>query len=150
MTALAADLTEYGRRLSSRLVFDGPPPFEKIFDDHRMYLSALLGCDVDAAVAHFKAKVTAGARDGDSDYAALAASVLVNLLMHVGRIDAAIDVAAAHLAGLSEAALMCPTVAQLCERAGQHARLAQLRASTATWWALRPACCGCDRLPPEL
>ncbi len=45
--ALAADLTEYGRRLSPRLLFDGPPPFEKIFDDHGIYLAALLGQDVE-------------------------------------------------------------------------------------------------------
>ena len=43
---LAVDLTEYGRRLSPRLTFEGPPPFEKIFDDHRIYLRALLGQDV--------------------------------------------------------------------------------------------------------
>ena len=33
--ALAVDLTEYGRRLSPRLQFDGAAPFQKIFDDHR-------------------------------------------------------------------------------------------------------------------
>ena len=36
--AMAADLTEYGRRLSPRLQFEGVPPFERIFDDHGIYL----------------------------------------------------------------------------------------------------------------
>ena len=39
--ALAADLTEYGRRLSPRLLFDGPPPFQQIFPDYGIYLRAL-------------------------------------------------------------------------------------------------------------
>ena len=56
---LAVDLTEYGRRLSPRLVFDGPPPFEKIFEDHGIYLRALLGQDVGPAIAHFRGKLTA-------------------------------------------------------------------------------------------
>ncbi len=38
LIALAADLTEYGCRLSARLVFEGHPPFEQIFEDHRAYL----------------------------------------------------------------------------------------------------------------
>src|SRR5262249_31312450 len=43
--ALAVDLTEYGRRLGPRLQFEGSPPFERIFDDHRVYLRAVLGQD---------------------------------------------------------------------------------------------------------
>ena len=55
--ALAADLTEYGRRLAPRLQFDGPPPFQRMFDDHRVYLRALLGQEVDNAITHFQAKL---------------------------------------------------------------------------------------------
>ena len=54
--ALAADLTEYGRCLSPRLVFEGAPPFEHIFEDHGVYLKALLGRDAEIAVAHFQRK----------------------------------------------------------------------------------------------
>ena len=39
-----------------------------------------------------------------------AAQVLVNLLLKLGKIDAAIDVAAAHLAGIPESALACPSL----------------------------------------
>jgi hypothetical protein len=122
--ALAADLTEYGKRLSPRLLFEGPPPFEKIFDDHGIYLKGLLGIEVDQAVAHFRGKVAAG--DVDDNEASIPAQTLVSLLIHVGELDAAIDVAAEHLAGLPESALSCPSLAQLCLRAGQPARLAQL------------------------
>ena len=123
--ALAADLTEYGRRLSPRLLFEGPPPFEKIFDDHGIYLRALLGHGVGQAIAHFQGKLTAEI-DGEADACLLPAQTLVNLLVHVGQVDAAIDVASDHLAGLPDSALACPSVAQLCQRAGQPERLARI------------------------
>jgi hypothetical protein len=120
---LAVDLTEYGRHLSPRLLFDGPPPFEKIFDDHGIYLKALLGREVSSAVAHFREKLTPDA-DGETD-AYLSAQTLVNLLARLGDVDAAIVVASEHLAGFPESALACPGVAQLCLRAGQLERLAK-------------------------
>jgi tetratricopeptide (TPR) repeat protein len=122
--ALAVDLTEYGRRLSPRLQFEGHPPFERIFDDHGVYLAALLGRDVDAAVAHFRAKLLG--YDRESGEAAIAAQTLVNLLVRLGRLDAAIEVASEYLAGLPDAALLCPGVAQLCHRAGDPQRLADI------------------------
>ncbi len=122
--ALAADLTEYGRHLSPRLQFEGPPPFERIFDDHGIYLRALLGQDVDRAIDHFQAKLSADAGAGHED--TLAAQTLVNLLVKVGLTDAAIDVAAAHLAGLPDSALTCLSVAQLCKRTGEPERLARI------------------------
>ncbi|MFI5460011.1 MAG: hypothetical protein ACHRXM_31715 [Isosphaerales bacterium] len=122
--ALAADLTEYGRRLSPRLLFEGPPPFQQIFDDHGIYLRALLGQEVDRAIDHFQAKLKLDDEAGPED--SLPAQTLVNLLVRVGRVGAAIDVAAAHLADLPDSALTCPSVAQLCQRAGAPERLARI------------------------
>jgi hypothetical protein len=122
--ALAVDLTEYGRKLSPRLLFDGPPPFEKIFDDHGIYLKALLGEDVDRAIAHFRGKLPVD-QDGETD-AVLPAQTLVNLLVKLGRVAEAIDVASEYLGGFPESALACPGVAQLCLSAGQPDRLAAI------------------------
>jgi len=122
--ALAADLTEYGRRLSPRLLFDGPPPFQQIFHDHGIYLRALLGRDVDQAIDHFRQKLN-GDQNGMSDEC-VPAQTLVNLLVDVGRVEAAIDVAAEHLGGVPDSALGCPSAAQLCQRAGQPERLARI------------------------
>ncbi len=124
LIALAFDLTEYGRRLSPRLQFEGHPPFERIFDDHGVYLAALLGRDVDAAVAHLRAKLTGYGRE--SGEAAIASQTLVNLLVRLGRLDDAIELASEYLAGLPDAALLCPGVAQLCQRAGDPLRLAAI------------------------
>jgi hypothetical protein len=122
--ALAADLTEYGRCLSPRLVFEGAPPFEHIFEDHGMYLKALLGRDREIAVAHFERKLSKEMQEEGEP--AAAAQVLVNLLLKCGKTDAAIDVAAAHLAGIPESALACPSLGELCQNAGQSERLAQV------------------------
>jgi hypothetical protein len=127
--AMAADLTEYGRRLAPRLQFEGLPPFERIFDDHRVYLRALLGRDVDAAIAHFRAKLGPPldrGPDPDSPDPAVPAQTLVNLLVRLGRLDEAIEVSSQYLAGLPDAALFCPGVAQLCQRAGDPKRLAEI------------------------
>lgn len=126
--AMAADLTEYGRRLSPRLQFEGLPPFERVFDDHRVYLNALLGRDVDAAIAHFRGKLGPADPDpaSESPDPAVAAQTLVNLLVRLGRLDEAIEVSTQHLAGLPEGALFCPGVAQLCDRAGNPGRLAEI------------------------
>ena len=154
--ALAADLTEYGRCLSPRLVFEGSPPFERIFEDHGVYLKALLGRDLDQAVAHFQRKLKDEMHEeGDP---VPAAQVLVNLLLKSGKPDAAIDVAAAHLAGFPESALGCPSLAQLCQQAGElrapgrgraatgrsgdvHRRPARIGADDAM---IKTLCCGCD------
>jgi hypothetical protein len=122
---LAVDLTEYGRSLAPRLQFEGPPPFQRVFDDHRVYLRALLGQEVDSAIAWFRSKLDTNEAGLGSD-PTMPAQVLVNLLVRVGRLDLAIDVAAEHLAGIPESALTCPTTAQLCQRAGEPGRLVEI------------------------
>ncbi len=119
----AVGLAEYGRRLSDRHRYEGEPPFEATYEDHSSYLGALLGRDVEAAIARFRAKLPAPDPDGDGDPRPAAA--LVDLLARLGRLDEAIDVAATHLAALPEGALGCPGLAQLCERANRPARLAE-------------------------
>jgi hypothetical protein len=120
--ALAAGLCDYGSNLSTRYRSEGEPPFEDHFEDHGAYLRALLGQDVDAALARFRAKLGPSGDDGPEG--TLPAQVLVGLLLRLDRLDEAIDVAAEHLAGVPESALGCPSVAQLCQRAGQPVRLA--------------------------
>ena len=85
----------------------GPPPFERIFDDHGIYLGALLGRDVEAAIAHFRAKLLA-MRTRIGRGIAIPAQTLVNLLVRLGRLDEAIEVASQYLAGLPDSALSLP------------------------------------------
>lgn len=132
--ALAFDLTEYGRRLSGRHVFEGDPPFDRVYDDHGVYLRALLGREVEEALAHFRAKLSPEGSDpaegfdegfGPRPVDTVPAQVFVGLLARLGRLEEAIEVASEHLAGLPEASLFCPSVAQLCHLAGRPDRLAE-------------------------
>ncbi len=122
--ALAVDLADYGRRLSPRLRYESPPPFQDTYSDHYAYLAALLGRDVDGAVVRFQAKLSD--LEPGSDEAVFSAQTLVNLLVRVGRVGDAVEVAAAYLAGLPESALFCPNLAQLCEQAGMLPRLLEV------------------------
>jgi hypothetical protein len=131
MLGLAYDLTEYGRNLSPRLVFEGHPPFENIFADHGAYLGALLGINVDRAIAVFEAKANAAAAEPGDVESSLPAQTLVNLLFRLGRLDQAIDASARFLAGVPSSSLICPSLAQLCGRAGEFERLAELSRSQA-------------------
>lgn len=122
--ALAADLCAYGRRLSDRLQFEGDPPFERTFDDHAAYFNAILGRDVDAAIARFRSKMMEPDETGYGT--SLPAQVLVNLFVHVGRIKEALEVAREQLVGLPESTLICPGVAQLCQLLGEPGRLVSI------------------------
>jgi hypothetical protein len=122
--ALAVDLAEYGRRLSPRLQFEGSPPFERTFDDHRLFLLALLGKDPTPALNHLRARLGGG--DGADPDESLPAQVLVNLLSRIGRHDEALDVAAEHLGHLPDQVLSCPGLVELCRLAGRMDRLATL------------------------
>jgi hypothetical protein len=55
-----------------------------------------------------------------------AAQALVSLLVKVGQLDDAIGVASQYLATIPEGASGCPGIAELCLRAGQPERLAQI------------------------
>jgi hypothetical protein len=79
---------------------------------------------VDAAIAHFRAKI--GSSDPDRRGAPIEAQVLVGLLVRIGRLNEALDVAAEHLGPYPESTMICPDVPHLCQRTGQFARLAEV------------------------
>ena len=121
--ALAVDLTEYGRRLSSTFQYAGQPPFENLFPDHGVYLKAMLGQDVEAAVAHFRRKVA----DSDPNEVGTApAEVLVGMLARLKQYSGAADVYSEHLGDADPSQLSCPSAVQLCQLAGDFEKLKQL------------------------
>ena len=127
--ALAADLCAYGRQLSPRHRYEGDPPFEDVYVDHGIFLDAIQGREVDTALAHFQAKLIPPPNndpENETPFDPSAAQVLVGLLVRLGRLDQAIDIAAQYLAGIPEGSLFCPGVSQLCQRSGQLNRLAQI------------------------
>ncbi len=95
--------------------YEAEPPFERTYEDHAVFLRALLGQDVEAAIAHFRGKLPTA---GPGRLGGHAAGCRCSSGSSCGsdRLDEAIDVAAEHLAGVPESALFCPSLPQLCRR----------------------------------
>lgn len=85
---LALDLTEYGRRLHDSFQYQGEAPFGDIYPSHALFFQALLGENVDEALAFFREKAESAdaAQEGT-----VAAEVYVSLLSRVNRQREAIE-----------------------------------------------------------
>jgi len=120
---LAIELCEYGKHLSPQFKYKADPPFDDIYVDHAAYLSAPAGENVDACIQHFLTKV----RECDPNVTGTApAQVLVALLTRLKRYQEAIQISLDHLSQTAGEQLVCPTVPQLCQLAGDYARLKQI------------------------
>ena len=116
----ALELADYGKRLSSLFQYKGDPPFQNIYEDHEVYLQALLGEDEDGAVEHFRNKVEESPPNGEES---VPAQVLVGLLARLGRYPEAIEVSSEYLADVPSSELVCPSLPQLCQQAGAYKKL---------------------------
>ncbi|MBI3695162.1 MAG: hypothetical protein HY238_10040 [Acidobacteria bacterium] len=121
--ALAAEIADYGRRLAPMFHYKSDPPFENIYEDHAIYLRALLGQDVDMAIAHFRRKLAAS---DPAEVGAGPAQALVGLLARLKRYPEAIEVSLEHLRDADPSQLACPSALQLCQLAGDFTRLRKL------------------------
>ncbi len=120
---LAIELCEYGKHLSPQFKYRADPPFDDVYVDHAAYLSALAGENVDACVEHFVSKV----RACDPSVTGTApAQVLVALLTRLKRYQEAIQISLDHLSQTAGEQLVCPTLPQLCQLAGDYERLKQV------------------------
>lgn len=120
---LAIELCDYGAHLSSNFRYRTDPPFEDFYNDHAIFIKALAGCDGDAAVAHFRKKL-------DSlDKAAAGmgpAQILILLLTRLQRYREAIEVSLQYLSDESHNHPGCPSLAQLCQLAGDFDSLREV------------------------
>lgn len=127
-TRLAAEMCEYGKRLSPRLRYPGAPPFEDSYADLQHYFHALLGQDEDTALEHFRAKAQ-GAEEGLT----APAEVYVHLLATLDRYDEALQVYTRYLAQTDPRGLACPSPQELCHKLGDFRPLAELSQRRGDW-----------------
>ena len=120
---LAVEIAGYASRLGAMLQYSDNPPFERVYDDRRIYLQALLGEDVERAVRHFDGKAAASDPDRDGYRPA---EVLVELLIRVERYDDAINAFRRYLMDATPEELSCPSLLQLCQMAGDFGQLKQV------------------------
>ncbi len=118
--SLALELTDYGRRLSPMYQFRGNPPFQNVYEDYGVYLNALMGKNVDQAIAHFRKKLEEGE---PSELDSGPAQVLVGLLTRLGHYHEAVDVSLRYLRHVDPSQLTCLSIPQLCQLAEDYALL---------------------------
>ena len=115
---MALDLTEYGRRLSQQFQYQGDEPFAEMYPASALYFQALLGENIDEALAYFKTK----AEMLDPQYHGMAAvEIYVDLLTRLGRhseaIAAAIKLGPKGVQPIGQA----PSLIELAQKAGNFA-----------------------------
>ncbi|HLJ16657.1 MAG TPA: hypothetical protein VKV15_19325 [Bryobacteraceae bacterium] len=123
MLRLALELSSYGTHLGPMFNYKVDPPFENVYVDHAVYLRALLGEQIEEAVAHFRKKLD---ESNLEEIGSAPAQVLVGLLTRLGRYSEAADVFLAHLKDLEPSLLACPTALDLCRMAADWDRVKQL------------------------
>jgi hypothetical protein len=115
---LALDLTEYGRRLSQQFQYQGDEPFAEMYPASALYFQALLGENIDEALAYFKTK----AEMLDPQYHGIApVEIYVDLMTRVGRyadaMAAAIKLSPKGVQSIGQA----PSLIELAEKARDFA-----------------------------
>lgn len=85
---LAHSLAVYGCRLSEDFQFASDPPFEQIYEDHKIWYQALLGSEVDAAIRRFETKAE---QSKGQNHETAVVEALVDLQIRTGNRDAAVD-----------------------------------------------------------
>jgi hypothetical protein len=120
---LLHDLCEYGKKLSPMFQSRGQAPFEQPFVDYDEYILAMLGVDVEKRLDHFRKKV---AESNPEEVGTVAAQLLVNLAVRLGKFDEAVQVSIDHLSEEDPSELTCPSTLQLCSMAKDYARLKEL------------------------
>jgi hypothetical protein len=113
---LARELCAYGQKLAPSLQYPGNPPFEDVYRDTDAFLGVLLGDDVDAGIAHFRAKITASPDGPD----AFCAAVLVKLLVRIGRTREALEIGRTYLSKEDTRQLPCPGPMDLAAQLGDY------------------------------
>jgi hypothetical protein len=119
---LAVDLTEYGRRLSSQFQYQSDEPFADMYPSHALYLRALVGENVDEAIAYFreKAEQSEVAKQGT-----VSIEFYIDLLARLGRYEEAIDATIQLIPAGIQPLGYAPSLLELSQQAGNYNRLMQ-------------------------
>ena len=117
---LAADLVEYGRRLSESYQYPSEEPFRETYPAHGLFFGAQLGRDVEEAVAYFRERAeTLKVEEVGSG----PAEVYITLLSRLGRWDEAIEASLRLLPPGTPTARFAPSLFELSRLAGRYESL---------------------------
>ncbi|MCH8828965.1 MAG: hypothetical protein IID45_05245 [Planctomycetes bacterium] len=108
----AQELAEYGSRLAAQFQYPGDPPFDECYPAHIQYFKVLQDDGREEGLAYFQKQIDAEAEDDDKP---MLAFVLVDLLLRIDDVNAAIELANKHLRGVEDPPGFSFT--QLCQKA---------------------------------
>ena len=117
---LALDMTAYGRKLNKQFQYEGDAPFSDNYPSHALYFQALLGENVDEAMAYFQEQ--ANALD-PYEHGTGAMEVYIDLLSRVGRFEEAIEVSINMKAEDRKMMANAPSLLELSAKAGNYDRV---------------------------
>ena len=117
---LALDLTQYGKELHEQFQYEGDEPFTDIYRHHAFYYQALLGENLDEALAHFKERSD---NVDTNQWGTIGIETYIDLLARVGKIEEAIAVTIANIQPGQRTMGLAPSLLELCERCGDYSPL---------------------------
>ncbi|MBI3861514.1 MAG: hypothetical protein HY290_06435 [Planctomycetia bacterium] len=110
----ALQLAQYGSRLAQQYQYAGNPPFDDFYPAHIRFFKVLLDVERDPSLDYFRAKIGDDPAETDNQ---LAAYVVVDLLLRIGRKDEALELACKYLGDAGEEfGLSLP---ELCAQSGR-------------------------------
>jgi hypothetical protein len=117
---MALDLTHYGRHLTQQLQYQGDEPFADQYPSNALYYQALLGENVDEALAYFENK----ARLLDPQYSGTAGlETYLELLSRMGQHQQALDAAIELMPANTPSVAYAPLLMDLCAKSGNYEKL---------------------------
>jgi hypothetical protein len=117
---LALDLTQYGKELHEQFQYEGEEPFTEIYRHHAFYYQALLGENLEEALAHFKDRSD---NVNPKEWGTAAIEIYIDLLARVGKIEEAIAVTIEKIKPGQRTMGIAPSLLELCERGGNYSPL---------------------------
>lgn len=118
----ALSLANYGCRLGEDFHFTSEPPFEQIYEDHRVWYEALTGQNVEAAIGHFADK--ADLAKGQYHETAVV-EALVDLQIRTNNRDAAVDSTTQRIISLTEPGELPSAAFEIAKSPSQYEKVAQ-------------------------
>ncbi len=121
--ALALELAEYGRRLSSQYHYPGEEPFADVYEAHAKFFRVLLDDDVEQNLEFFRTKAQQLAPE---THGYGPAEVYVALLARLGRFDEALLAAIECIPRGAPTSGFAPGLVELSQKAGRFDRLIEI------------------------
>jgi hypothetical protein len=107
-----SELAEYGSRLHDDFKYPGNAPFEDTYRDHQLFYDALLGENVEVAIAHFLAKTVSTEAD---QLGPVVEESYVEFLARLGKNTEAIEFLTDRLLGKFESLGIAPPPFELAD-----------------------------------